>query len=32
MENVLKGNKNCFDLAGASSYGGFELPGFDCRA
>ena len=31
MENDLRGNKNCFKLAGGSSYRGFELPGFDCR-
>ena len=30
MENVLKGNENCFELAGGSSYRGFELPGVDC--
>ena len=24
--NDLKGNKNCFDMAGGSSYGEFELP------
>jgi len=26
MENDLKGNENCFQLAGGSSYLGFELP------
>ena len=31
MENDLKGNVNCFELAGGSSYRGFELPGFDCK-
>ena len=30
MEKYLKGNVNCFELAGGSSYRGFELPGFDC--
>jgi len=30
IENVLKGNENCFELAGGSSYRGFELPGVDC--
>ena len=25
-----KGNENCFQLAGGSSYRGFELPGVDC--
>ena len=30
VENVLKGNENCFELAGGSSYRGFELPGVDC--
>ena len=24
------GNENCFELAGGSSYRGFELPGDDC--
>ena len=24
--NDLKGNKNCFDMAGGSSHGEFELP------
>ena len=31
MENDLKGNENYFELAGGSSYGGFELPGVDCN-
>ena len=26
MENDLKGNENGFELAGGSSYRGFELP------
>ena len=26
IENDLKGNENCFELAGGSSYRGFELP------
>ena len=26
IENDLKGNKNCFELAGGQSYWGFELP------
>ena len=26
MENDLKGNENCFDLAEGSSYRGFESP------
>ena len=26
MENDLKGNENWFELAGGSSYRGFELP------
>ena len=26
----MKGNENCFELAGGSSYGGFELPEVDC--
>ena len=30
VENVLKGNENSFELAGGSSYRGFELPGIDC--
>ena len=30
MENDLKGNENYFELAGGSSYKGFELPGLDC--
>ena len=30
MENVLKGNKNCFELAGGSSYIGFLLLGVNC--
>ena len=30
MENDLKGNTNCFELVGGSSYRVFELPGFDC--
>ena len=30
MENVLKGNENCFELTGGSSYKGFELQGADC--
>ena len=25
MENELKGNENCFELAGGSSYRGLEL-------
>ena len=25
-KNDLKGNENCFELAGGSSYRGFELP------
>ena len=29
MKNDLKGNENCFELAGGSSYRGFELPGVD---
>ena len=31
METVWKGKENCFELAGGSSYGGFELPGVDCN-
>ena len=31
IENDLKGNVNCFELAGGSSYRGFELPGFNCK-
>ena len=31
MENDLKGNENWFELAGGSSYRGFELPGVDCK-
>ena len=31
METVRKGKENCFELAGCSSYGGFELPGGDCN-
>ena len=27
MENDLKGNKNCLELAGGSSYRGFKLLG-----
>ena len=30
METVRKGKESCFELAGGSSYGGFELPGVDC--
>ena len=30
IENDLKGNQNCFELTGGSSYRGFELPGVDC--
>ena len=30
MENNLKGNENCFELAGGSSYRGFEIPEVDC--
>ena len=30
IENALKGNENCVQLAGGSSYRGFELPGVDC--
>ena len=30
MENDLRGNENCFELVGGSSYRGFELPGVDC--
>ena len=30
LENVLKGNKNCFELVGGLSYRGFKLPGVDC--
>ena len=30
MENDLKGNENCFELARGSSSRGFELPGVDC--
>ena len=26
----MKGNENCFELAGGSSYRGFELPGVHC--
>ena len=26
----MKRNENCFELAGGSSYRGFELPGIDC--
>ena len=29
METVRKGKEICFELAGGSSYGGFELPGVD---
>ena len=29
-KNDLKGNVNCFELVGGSSYRGFELPGFYC--
>ena len=29
IENDLKGNENCFELAGGSSYRGFELLGGD---
>ena len=32
MENDLIGNENCFELAGGSSYKGFELPGVDCSS
>ena len=32
MGNDLKGNENCFELAGGSSYRGFELPGVDCTS
>ena len=31
METVRKGKENCFELAGGSSSGGFELPGVDCK-
>ena len=31
MEKGAKGNENCFDLAGVSSYRGFELLGVDCN-
>ena len=31
IENDLKGNENCFELAGGSSYRGFELPRVDCN-
>ena len=31
METVRKGKENCFELAGGSSYGGFELLGGDCN-
>ena len=30
MGNDLKENENCFELAGGSSYRGFELTGVDC--
>ena len=30
IENYLKGNENCFELAEGSSYRGFELPEVDC--
>ena len=30
MENDLKGNENCFELAGGPSHRGLELPGVDC--
>ena len=30
IETVPKGNENCFELAGGSSYRGFELLGVDC--
>ena len=26
----MKGNENCFELAGGSSYRGFKLPEVDC--
>ena len=32
MENDLKGNENCFELAGGSIYRVFELPGVDCTS
>ena len=31
METVWKGKENWFELAGGSSYGGFELLGVDCN-
>ena len=31
METVRKGKENCFELAGGSSYGGFEFPRGDCN-
>ena len=31
VENDMKGNENWFELAGGSSYRGFELPGVDCN-
>ena len=30
MEHDLKGNENCFELAGGWSYRGFELLGAEC--
>ena len=30
VENNRKGNENCFELVGGSSYRGFELPGVNC--
>ena len=30
MGNDLKENENCLELAGGSSYRGFELTGVDC--
>ena len=30
MGNDLKGNENCFELTGGSSYRGFELLEVDC--
>ena len=32
MEKGAKGNENCFELAGVSSYRGFELLGVDCMS
>ena len=31
MEKGAKGNENCFELAGVSSYRGFELLGVDVQ-